>query len=304
MVTNLRAYQWITPLLIFLFSSRSVAAVWWYEQAERLQHVSATLLDGPPVSEPVPRLPYAEIRMSTSLLPKVNPKVGSKEEKVPAAPVHAVPTIALGLPLPSWGRYTLVPTAWVGYLPLPQSVAKKIGVDASLRQFIAGGSIENVVQLPKVKLTTSIGGQQGTARLEGAITAAEAKDSFDAKTTLIYVSQGIQGARVPIWVNGMLIYRKVQSKFFISAEQTEFIREDKMDDATVPLAAQVTLGLTLKKSFHFAVSEYMVPNRLIMPRVSLAYQFAFSDNDEETAEKPNPESKVRKKRTRSSKPRN
>ena len=262
--------------LLFVISKRADAAAWWYEQAERLQLVSAALLDGAPISEPVPQSAFIEGRILTSLLPKANPNVGAKKEKVPAAPIHTVPTLVGGMPIAASNRYALVTTAWAGYLPLPRSVAKIMGVNASLNQYLVGASAENVFRLPKMFLTTSIGGQYGGVNLKGGITTEKAADTFDASLTTLYLSQGVQGRTIPLWANGMILFRRGKSTFNITAEKTEFIRADTMADAPIPLSAQITLGITLKKSLHLAVSEYMVPNRLIMPRVSIAYQYVFN----------------------------
>ncbi|NBO37856.1 hypothetical protein EBU99_04655 [bacterium] len=270
----------VTALLAM--SSNARAAFWWYEQSERLQLVSAALLDGPPIAEPVPTNSFIEGRLLTSILPKPNPKVGAKEEKVPAAPAHTVPTLVFGTPLRSSGRYTLVATAWAGILPLPVAAAKIMGINASLNQTIAGLSAENIFRLPKMLLTTSVGVQYGRAKLEGGITSANAKDSFDASMTAIYVSQGVRGRTIPLWANGMLLVRNGKSKFNISAEATEFVRNDTMSDAPIPLAAQVSLGMTVKKSIQLAFSQYVVPERLYMPRVSIAYQYAFAGEKSES----------------------
>lgn len=264
------------------FSPQAKAAVWWYEQAERLQLVSATLLDGPPIAEPVPQSGFIEARLLTSLLPKPNPTVGSKAEKVPAAPVHTVPTLVGGLPLKSSGRYSLVGTAWGGYLPLEKSMAKMIGIDASLHQSIYGLSAENIFRLQKFHLLTSLGAQVGSAELNGAITAPGAQDAFSAKMNLFYISQGIEMRSVPLWGNVMILLRRGKSTFKIKAEQTEFIRDETMADAQVPLATQLTVGISLlSRRLHLAVSEYVVPNRLVMPRVSMAYQHVLGKKSEQ-----------------------
>lgn len=262
--------------LLLIVSEQAEAASWWYEQAERLQLVSAALLDGAPISEPVPQSAFIEGRILTSLLPKPNPKVGAKKEKVPAAPFHTVPTLVGGMPVASSGRYALVTTAWAGYLPLPKSLAKTIGVSASLNQYLVGASAENVFRMPKMLLTTSIGVQYGGVNLKGGITTETANDTFDATLSTIYLSQGVQGRTIPLWANGMILFRRGKSTFKITEEKTEFTRIDTLSDAPLPLSAQVTIGVTLMKSLHLAVSEYMVPNRLIMPRVSVAYQYVFN----------------------------
>ncbi len=302
-----RCGKHLVPSLIAIATVRpdtARAAAWWYEQAERLQHVSATLLDGPPISEPVPtRDGFVSARFLTSLLPKPNPKVGAKQEKVPAAPVHVVPTLVAGYPLMNSGRYTLVGTAWAGLLPLPASIAKSIGVNASLSQYTFGASAENMFRLSKMILTTSAGVQFGKATLNGAITAAEAKDSFNASTTLIHVSQGIQSRKIPIWANAMVLLRRGTSRFNISLEQTEFVRTDNMSDAQVPVASQVTVGYNITNSFQMALSEYIVPDRLIMPRVSLVYQYSFGKTPEPAVEQPKTRSRTNRPRTNKTSPR-
>jgi hypothetical protein len=96
----------------------------------------------------------------------------------------------------------------------------------------------------------------------------------------------------------MVLIRKGVSKFNISLEQTEFVRTDNMSDAQIPIASQVTLGMKLGTSFNAAVSEYIVPDRLIMPRVSLIYQHSFSDKPEPAEEPSKAPSKRRKSGSR------
>lgn len=265
----------LAGLSVCLFAPKANAASWWYEQAERLQLVSAALLDGAPISEPVPTNTFIETRLLTSLLPKPDPTVGAKQEKVPAAPVHTVPTLAVGMPITKSGRFTLMSTAWGGYLPLPKSIGKIMGVEASLSQYIAGASLESFFRLNSINLITSVGGQYGSYGLEGGITAADGEDSFKGSLTTLYLSQGVQARKIPLWTNMMLLMRRGESTFKIGKEKTVFTRADTMADASLPLAAQITVGYTLFGSVQLAASEYMVPNRLIMPRVSLAYQYTF-----------------------------
>jgi hypothetical protein len=282
MVRKKKFYLWSILLMAVVASGREVqAATWWYEQAERLQLVSAALLDGPPISEPVPLSPFVEFRMLTSFLPKVNPKVGSKSEKVPSVPFHAVPTLSGGLPLAKSGRGTLVGTAWGGLLPLPKSIAKTIGVNASMNQYIVGMSSEFYFRLPTLTTYSSVGGQLGKATLSGSITAVDAQDSFEAKMLMFYLAQGVQFRKTPLWANGMVLFRKGTSAFDIGAEKTKFVRDDTLADAQVPLALQMTVGFSmLKRSLHLALSEYLVPNRLAMPRLSLIYQYQLGKKSE------------------------
>ena len=151
-----------------------------------------------------------------------------------------------------------------------------MNVNASLKQFIAGTSAEFTYLSKSLILTTSGGYQYGSATLSGAITSPTAEDNFNAATSLFYLSQGLRGKTTPLWANVMFLVRRSKSKFNISLEQTEFSRTDTMSDAQVPIATQVTVGMTLKKNFQLALSEYVVPDRLIMPRVSVVYQYPLS----------------------------
>jgi hypothetical protein len=287
--------------LAVLPSKTAMGAAWWYEQAERLQHVSAALLDGPPIAEPVPNRNFIGARLSASLLPKTNPTVGSKQEKVPAAPLHTVPTFVAGMQVFSSGRYSLVGTASAGYLYLPESVGKLLGVKATLSQFAMGANAENMFRLANMILTTSFGFQYSKVNLEGGITAEEAKDVFDAATTLVHLTQGIKGQTIPLWANAMFLVRRNTSKFNISLEKTEFVREDKMEDAQPPIATQITIGANLGKSMQLALSEYIVPDRLIMPRVSFVYQYALGATGSPVEDTPvtPPKTAPRKKKKRS-----
>lgn len=258
-------------------AQKAEAASWWYEQAERLQLVSASLLDGAPIAEPVPTTTFVEVRLLTSLLPKPDPTVGAKQEKVPAAPLHTIPTFVAGIPITQSGRFTLVGTGWGGYLLLPKSIAGLMGVQADLNQYIVGASLESFFQLNSINLITSFGGQFGSYDLEGAITAPEGEDSFKGSLTTLYLSQGVQARKIPLWANMMLLMRRGTSTFKVGKEKTVFIRDDTMADAPLPLAAQITLGYTLFGSLQVAASEYMVPNRSIMPRVSVAYQYLIGE---------------------------
>jgi len=283
---------------LMLTVQRAESASWWYEQAERLQLVSASLLDGAPVAEPAPTSTFIEARLLTSLLPKTDPTVGAKQEKVPAAPLHTVPTFVAGMPITTSGRFTLVGTGWAGYLLLPESIASLMGVNATLSQYIAGASLESFFRLNTINLITSVGGQFGSYDLEGAITADDGEDSFKGSLTTLYLSQGVQARKIPLWANAMILMRRGTSTFKVGKEKTEFIRADTMADAPLPLAAQITVGYTLFDSVHLSASEYMVPNRAILPRVGVSYQYVFGQKATTEERKVKVKKSKRKKRRR------
>ncbi|MEY3901276.1 MAG: hypothetical protein RL189_582, partial [Pseudomonadota bacterium] len=115
-------------------------------------------------------------------------------------------------------------------------------------------------------------------------------------------TQGIKGRTIPLWANAMFLVRRNISKFNISLEKTEFVREDKMEDAQPPIATQVTIGASLGQSMQLALSEYIVPDRLIMPRVSFVYQYALdaTGTPADNAPPAQPKSAPRKRKKRSS----
>ncbi len=79
-------------------SASQLSAASWEEQAERLQMVSASLLDAQPLLSPtIDGQTKGSFRLEgkaiISVLPKMNATVGGKSEQPPQPPAHSIPTI-------------------------------------------------------------------------------------------------------------------------------------------------------------------------------------------------------------------
>lgn len=252
------------------------SSVTWEQQAERLQNVSAALLDAMPVS----LLPSQGLSVGAwgalSFLPDVNPRVGGKSEKVPSSPVHAVPEfqIAYGQGL---GLLTLTGRLWAGYLP--PGVEGLLGIDAKLSQWTVGGAVGTTLPVPTPPFIgrpgIEIGLQASGSKLTGAITEPKADDKFTASGRLFYLSAGLHPKAMGLHAVALIATRKVDSTFTVSSSQTELSLVDELRDADIPFAVQAQLGWKLPLGVTLGVAELWVPERLAMPRVFASYEYVF-----------------------------
>ena len=162
----------MTALFWGLAFTAQAGEVTWEGQAERLQNINASLLDGLPAGEPVRSPLGVEVKSIISFLPEVNPKVGDKKEDVPSAPAHLVPTVQLN------GRWSLIGyQAWAGYLiPGAESL---LGLEASLEQYIIGASALPVFEVAgSYEVFVPVGFQISHAEVVGNITEEDSDDEF------------------------------------------------------------------------------------------------------------------------------
>jgi hypothetical protein len=268
----------IFAAVIASFSGRVFAKdVTWELQAERLQNVSAALLDNLPVGAPVSAQFSLGLGTQISFLPKPSPKIGGKSEKVPASPIHAVPTVTLsGLPflnVGSWGRFVGVQT-WAGFLP--PGGEKLFGVNAKLTQYSLGFAVLGAVPItPTLYFYSPVGFQYNSVDVEGAITASNAKDSFIAKTNLYYIAPGFRYVPWKIWGNVLIGKKLTKSTFKIPADETNFEINDDLSDTPLPVFTQMTIGTDLPYNFSANFSYELMVERLAMPRIGLSYQYSF-----------------------------
>lgn len=256
-----------------LTSAPCYAVVTWEQQAERLQNVSATLLDNVPLGDPVTSHFSIEGRALVSFLPKVDPTVGGKKEKVPSSPVHAVPTLQLNSTLYSGKPLSLAGQVWGGYLmPGAESL---FGIKAKLSQVAAGGAGVIGYNLGAGEVFANIGVQYAKAELTGAITATNADDRFDATTLYYYVAPGYRITAVNIWFNFLIGAKRTQSEFNIKSDNTKVKLSDSLKDSSWPFASQVAVGWRHPSGFQVAASELVVPKRVTMPRVLVSYEYSF-----------------------------
>jgi hypothetical protein len=245
-------------------------AVTWEEQAERLQNVSATLLDGVPFTNPVTHNFSLQIQIPLSLLPKVNPTVGAKTEKVPASPVHTIPTLKISSFVGRSPLFDLGVQLWAGFLaPGAESL---VGIKASLTQKAVGGAVVPSKNLGGMNVYVSVGGQISMAELTGGITGADAHDKFTADTTLLFISPGFYSPSRLMWGSVTIGQKTTDSRFEIPSDKTTIELNDTLSDAKFAYFVQGNLGMSFQNGVQIAIAELWVPNRLLMPRMLLGYE--------------------------------
>ncbi len=252
--------------------SAHAQGVTWEQQAERLQLVSATLLDGLPIAEPVNSQFSVGFKAIVSFLPSVNPQVGAKKEKVPSSPVHSVPTLQ-----GDWNFYSSAPMRastriWVGYLPA--GTEKILGIKAALSESIVGFMAETQYDLNAMAaLYSQMGYQYSNVTIKGAITAPDSNDSFLASNSFIYFAPGLKIPAYSLWANVLLGKRSGNSTFSIPSDNTSLTLADTGADASFPFATQIAAGWVHPLGIQVGIGELWVPNRLAMPRMLFAYEY-------------------------------
>lgn len=259
-------------LAIVLFAAAPQAfAVAWETQAERLQLVSAAMLDAEPMLTPVDAKWHLGLRSVVSILPKTNATIGGKTEQPPQPPVHSVPTLELG------GKYDVAAAgavharAWAGYLP--ESAAKTTGMNAAAKQTIWGLALGyDADRMNQVIVRTEIGSQSGVGHVEGAMTEADASDRFDVSSRIDFASLTVSPQRFKtLWLQLQVAQRRVESRFDIPKDDTslEFSDESRIADGNA--SSQIAAGYGFQNGISVAAGYLNVPGRLSMPRFLIGY---------------------------------
>ncbi|MEN9826673.1 MAG: hypothetical protein RI953_2418 [Pseudomonadota bacterium] len=248
------------------------ASVLWMEQAQRLQEVSATLLDTMPVPVPLSPSLAAGLRANISFLPAPNPRVGAKLESLPASPVQSIPSLHGMFGVSASSAESLAVEAWAGVLP--KGVEKLMGIKASLMQLQWGGRAEVASQrLGFVRFVLGVGAAQTKSTLEGTISSASGTDSFTSSSQLTFANLTAQHPRSGIWGAFMIGRKKTTSRLVIVEDDTDLEVVDTLANTKQPNWIQVSLGLPLNGGLSLAISELVVPDRVEMPRLTLAWNF-------------------------------
>lgn len=277
MILRLLKYFFLLNIFLNAYAenplSKVPSTVTWEQQAERLQNVSAALLDGFPIAEPLCSDFCLTGKAIVSFLPKVDPSVGGKTEKVPSSPVHAVPTFQIDYSAFKQSNVESGMQVWVGYLP--PGGEKLVNIDAKLSQWLTGAAFLTSFGLGEWSLYSSVGFQTSSAEIHGAITAENADDSFYSRTLLFYVAPGIVSKKSGFFMNGFVASKTTSSEFRIEEDYTTLTSEDALSDAKVPFVLQATVGFRGNGGIGLAYSHLWVPDRLLMPRVTTMLGFAF-----------------------------
>ena len=262
-------------VLFSAFFSNSAFAVTWEQQAERLLQVSATLLDAPPIGSPHAARFGLNITIDASFLPKPNPTIGAKKEKVPASPVHAVPTINLEKLISINKQFFISVGGSGGYLPAGGE--KIVGVKAAATQFTYGANIGGVYLASKsLRSFLDLGYHFSSAKITGAITAPDAKDEFQAKSTIFYLRPGFYFPKANVWSSVMIGSKNTTAALDIPEDDTRVFTQDKLQDAPLPAFFQFTVGYAHNSSgVNSALAYIFVPNRAYMPKIKVSWTYDF-----------------------------
>lgn len=258
-------------VLAFLCFGSTSYAIGWEDQAERLQLVSAAMLDAQPLLTPIESKWHLGLRSVVSALPKTNATVGGKTEQPPQPPVHSVPTLELGTKYELGAAGAVHGRAWFGYLP--QSAAKTTGMDAACRQQIWGLALGyKMDRLSEVIVRTDFGSQSATTHVEGAMTEANSSDKFDVNSRIDFASLTLAPQRLKsLWIQVQAAQRRVQSRFEIPKDDTalEFLDESRF--ASGNASSQIATGYDFTNGISVAAGYLNVPGRLSMPRFLVGY---------------------------------
>jgi hypothetical protein len=248
------------------------AAVLWMDQAQRLQEVSATLLDTVPVALPLAPALCLGVRTNISFLPVANPRVGSKMESLPSSPVQTIPTAYASTGLMLGTSESVAAEGWIGVLPA--GLEKMIGMKASLMQMQGGMRLElSSSRMTPARFFAGAGMARTKSAVEGTISSSSGKDSFTAESALTFVSAGVQHQRSGVWGSLMIGRKRTTSRLSIVEDQTDLEIVDSLANARQPVWTQVSLGFNFSQTLSFALSELMVPDRIEMPRLTLMWSF-------------------------------
>ena len=257
-----------------LFPCGHALAITWEVQAERLVRVNAAVLDSAPVIAPLPESHAVGGFVHMSLLPKVNATVGVKKEKAPSPPVHSVPSIqgTVVLGEPAGLKYGL--GVYAGFLPA--GAEKVFGLDAKFTQWQVGLYPEVTFNAgSSLTAFVALGFHLTKANIKGHITDPKSNDTFDSTSQIYHFSAGISHKHTNIWTGFLVGMKKTKAKFFIDLDGATIETVDTLQDATMPVVLQASLGWKHKSGFGTALSEIFVPSRLFMPRLSLTYDYVF-----------------------------
>lgn len=245
--------------LLGLMAHPALAAQ-WEQQATRLQLVQASLLDDAPVPSVRP-VHQVSLEITTSFLPEVSSHVGGKSESVPTSPIHAVPSVKYGVSGSVSDHWSLAFEARAGFLP--EQASRLVGLSATVRQTSFTGQL-GLGNDTGFYATTGFHFTKVAVR--GGITAKDAQDTFDVSTMAPFVTSTFNVG--PFFIAGLLGATGSDTNFHVEADKTSFALSDQR------LILQATAGWADKSGFRAALSTYFVPQRVWMPRLTVAYDFA------------------------------
>lgn len=247
------------------------AAVLWMDQAQRLQEVSASLLDTMPVPRPLPSQMHLGIRTDLSFLPSPNPRVGAKLEKLPSSPVQSIPALFAGSGVLLTERESVALEMWAGLLP--PGAEKLLGIEASLLQVQWGARAQlATARFGAIRWSAGAGLAKTNSKVSGKISSASGNDIFAADHTMKFAEALVQHQPSGSWLGVMLGDKKTVSRLAIAEDATDLVLTDTLAHAGQPYWSQYTVGVATDSGWSIALSELVIPRRLEMPRLSVSWR--------------------------------
>lgn len=274
-----------TVTAMICYPAAPAAAVTFEDQAARLQNVNASLFDlYPKPTVPVPGYDLGA-QLDFTFLPEIDGKVGSKEEKIPKAPLHLIPKAVLGAGMRTDSDILLAGRIWAGVLP--PGGESLLGLDASLFHYLTGGEV--VAGFPagaSSDALLSIIAQYSAAEVEGRIASKEGKDKFETNSVLVGIGVG---ARHRIDENlqviaDLRVYKKsTESTFTIEEDKTSVrLKDDLSNDASFGFPLTGSLGVRFRADWSLVYTQVVVPDRVVLPSITLTWHFFAPDAAKET----------------------
>jgi hypothetical protein len=251
-------------------ATSQVYAIDWRDQAERLQNVNAAIFDSYPMGEPMADHFYVEGKGAFTLIPDIDPQVGSKSEDVPSPPFHMIPVLQVGYVVGCAGVCFGV-SGWGGYLP--SGGESLIGLDAKLTQSLFGAGGSMIINAGRTKVSIPVGYQQINAHVTGAITEKDVDDDFKVDTSVVFVAPSVS-FESGLWTSLLVAKKQTNSEFHIEIDETVAKLEDDLSDVPLPVTIQASLGWIHKETgIGLAAGQLLVPDRFVAPRFQLSYRF-------------------------------
>lgn len=261
---------------LFLYGQQAHAEVWKL-QSERLLQVTAALFDSLPLHiSKVEGESSLGVRLDVTKIPTIKGKVGGKNENTPTPPVSAEPFVigTVGLTLP-WS-VTLGASTWFGVVPRAiSSLATSNKV--TLQQTSIGGSFQlapmEFLQNKNIHWNAFMGFQFSSTELSGKLSSAQGVDALSANNTLLFYGLGVRNIGLPFFSELTFAHRTINATYAIADDQNTLTASDTHGAAS--MAVQGSFGAHLWNQFDVSLAYLWIPERLNMPRASIAWSYSF-----------------------------
>lgn len=278
----------LAAVAVCIFFASSAQAEVWKLQTERLLQVSGSLLDAVPAGASIDQHPISiDFGGAVTFIPEIDPTVGSKQEGIPSAPVHFVPTLALSLTSSRLisGNISYSLRGWMG--SLPSKVSRfAVGSQVSFHQRTSGIEFAVFEKKPSLVDTLRLGVksyiQAAEAELSGHFStsvSSDQKDSFKSSNIHAGLSLFIRHDSTRIFSELLGIIRSSEVNFFIAEDSNSILVRDGYKSDTNEFSrgatgGQFSLGWNPIAGVQVGVAQLYLPQRIAAPRFFFRLQKA------------------------------